>query len=522
MTLPHNTAAAGTEVTKKGPAAVRTCFVQLGRYGDILNLLPIAHAVARAEGGKVAMLVHREFMDLLDGVSYVEAYQWDGDKMKPHYASLGLEKQFERVIVSQVADTDRQRERVCEAFNMEQWRFCGFLDRWTDPTLRLVIDRRSRERESKLLESMRLRGRPYILANVRGISGKFQYEDQLINDLQTRFANDALIVDMRRFKAEKLYDLLGLIDNAICLVTVDTSTLHLAGASRTPVIALLRDYAELPTGRVRDLWCGPKLRLGNIALSMRYGEWRDRRNEINVVIAGIIAERRKVQCGRLDLPVTMIGVDNFTPARTLHALWFSMRMAQVPETVLFCKPGNQLPGIDMKGVKIKAIISGGERSDREVFFVRELHKHFTTSHCLHVEWDARIANPAAWDPSWLQYDYIGAPWPWPFEQTRIPWMPNAWPLPPCHENNCVGNLGFALLSKRFCEAIADISGPDDPMAAMSDIYICRMLRPKLEEAGIIFAPEVVAARFSCEGRFYCGQFGFHGQQTAKLNGFQLV
>jgi hypothetical protein len=501
---------------------VKTCLVQLGRYGDILNLLPVAHAIAKEEGGKVAMLVHREFMDLMEGVSYVEAVRWEGDMMQPHTAAVTLNGKFERVIVAQVADSSRARQRVCEAFNMDQWHNCGFLDRWSDPELKLVIDRRSHEREHKLMESLRLRGRPYILVNTRGISGKFHAEDQLLTELQTRWVNEAVVVDMRRFKAAKIFDLLGLIDNAICLVTVDTSTLHLAAASKTPTIALLRDYADSPTGRTTDLWCGPKLRGGNIVLSMRYGEYQHRRNEINAAVQRAISHHQKVITGRLELPVTIIGVDNFTPARTLQALWFSQRMVQVPEVVLICKPGNQLPGGDHRGVRIKPIIQGGNRADREKFLTCELHKHFETSHCLHVEWDARIANPAAWNPEWLQYDYIGAPWPWPFDQCSIPWAPHIKALPPCTKDNCVGNLGFALLSKRFAQAVSSLTDPNDDMAAMSDIYMCRVLRPKLEAMGIRFAPEGVAAAFSCEGRYFCSNFGWHGQGTAAMNGFKLL
>lgn len=495
------------------PAAVRTCLVQLGRYGDILNLLPVAHAIAKEEGGKVAMLVHRDFLDLLEGVSYVHAIRWDGDMMQPHQAAKAIAERFERVIVSQVADSSLARQRVCESFNMEQWRYAGFLDRWSDPGLKLVMDNRSRDREGRLLEKMRLRGKPYILVNTRSVSGKFVYEDQLLTEIQMRWGVDFIIVDMRRFRADKLHDLIGLIDKAVCLVTVDTCTLHLAAASRTPVIALLVDTENTPTGPAPNLWYGSKPRGVNLALSMRYREYHHRRNEIDAAIRRIVDERQRVMSGRLELPVTILGVDNFTPARSLQALWFSQKMVQAKDVAIICRPGNQLPGGDLQGVRIKPVIQGSERLDRERFLVTELHKHFETSHCLHVEWDARIANPAAWDPAWLEYDYIGAPWPWPYPQKGFP---------DCTPQNCVGNLGFALLSKRFCEAVASIAQPTDEEARLSDVYMCRTLRPKLEEMGIRFSPEVVAAQFSCEGRYFCGQFGWHGALTSKINGFPLL
>lgn len=86
----------------------------------------------------------------------------------------------------------------------------------------------------------------------------------------------------------------------------------------------------------------------------------------------------------------------------------------------------------------------------------------------------------------------------------------------------MGNLGFALVSKRFSQAVDECGEPTPEEARMSDVYMCRVLRPKLEALGIKFAPEGVAARFACEGRFFSGQLGFHGVGTAEMNGFRLL
>ena len=38
-------------------------------------------------------------------------------------------------------------------------------------------------------------------------------------------------------------------------------------------------------------------------------------------------------------------------------------------------------------------------------------EHIQTSHCLLIQSDGFVLFPDKWDDSWLDYDYIGAPWP---------------------------------------------------------------------------------------------------------------
>lgn len=150
--------------------------------------------------------------------------------------------------------------------------------------------------------------------------------------------------------------------------------------------------------------------------------------------------------------------------------------------------------------------------DYETALLTEPIKHIgTSSHVLYMEWDSGILNPSAWDNGWLEYDFIGAPWP--------PHSDPGWP--PCDgETNAVGNTGFSLQSRKFMEAvrIALSVFKDDSRRFSCDRWACRTIRPWLEkEHGIKFAPVSVAERFSCEDRVYSGSFGFHGKSTVKIN-----
>lgn len=45
--------------------------------------------------------------------------------------------------------------------------------------------------------------------------------------------------------------------------------------------------------------------------------------------------------------------------------------------------------------------------------VYDLGKHILTEFALIIHADGFVVNPESWNPDWLNYDYIGAPWPLP-------------------------------------------------------------------------------------------------------------
>jgi len=114
-----------------------------------------------------------------------------------------------------------------------------------------------------------------------------------------------------------------------------------------------------------------------------------------------------------------------------------------------------------------------------------------TQHCLIVQWDGFVLDPEAWDPVFLEYDYIGAPWP-QFTDGRD-----------------VGNGGFSLRSHKLLMACRDERfRPGHP----EDVSICRTNRDLLErEYSIRFAERQLAERFAFERRSSPeSTFGFHG------------
>lgn len=128
------------------------------------------------------------------------------------------------------------------------------------------------------------------------------------------------------------------------------------------------------------------------------------------------------------------------------------------------------------------------------FMLKNLYFHIQTDFVLSVQFDGFIIDPTAWTDEFLQYDFIGAPWP-------------------CSPKEyAVGSGGFSLRSRRLLKALQDdrIVLPND--AGAEDICICRTYRSILEvHHGIRFAPVELATRF-CHGAgpFVADTFGFHG------------
>jgi hypothetical protein len=116
-----------------------------------------------------------------------------------------------------------------------------------------------------------------------------------------------------------------------------------------------------------------------------------------------------------------------------------------------------------------------------------------TSHFLVVQWDGWVIDGTAWQQSFLDYDYIGAPWFW-------------------HSQYQVGNGGFSLRSTRLHKYLAEREMSFQfPAVFPEDDRLCRLYRPELDRAGFHFAPTTLAEHFSFEhmrpGDH--GTFGFH-------------
>ena len=224
---------------------LNNCILQLGRYGDIMNILPVAKHI-KDNYAPPHFMASKAFAPMLDGVSYVKPVVFDGDYSRVDLALVEARDRFEHVIVSQVWGEGVAVPRECPSYNQESWRMAGFLDRWSAPKMKLVFDRRDSKREAKLIrQNVNRNAKPIMLLKLSGgESGPFEDHLAFQFDVTNRWKAKYQIIDLSQIKATRIYDLLALYDMADVLVTIDSATLHLANACDIPVLALLNDKTE--------------------------------------------------------------------------------------------------------------------------------------------------------------------------------------------------------------------------------------------------------------------------------------
>jgi hypothetical protein len=138
----------------------------------------------------------------------------------------------------------------------------------------------------------------------------------------------------------------------------------------------------------------------------------------------------------------------------------------------------------------------------------ELKNYIKTRHIITIQHDGFILHPDKWDDMWLNYDFIGAPWP-PFYVNREN----------VSEIVRIGNGGFSLRSKKFINLYTELNLPliNDGLVGISeDHQQCCMHRNTYINNGIKFAPVEVAKYFSHENHTLTPEttkeiipFGFH-------------
>lgn len=201
--------------------------------------------------------------------------------------------------------------------------------------------------------------------------------------------------------------------------------------------------------------------------------------------------------------VSLVAVACTKVDETIFALQKSMEGITYADAILITHEDRDLSALGIRTVQI-------ERLDYRAynhFVAYRLAEYITSDFALLVQNDGYVLRPHKWDPLFLNYDYIGAPWPSGVHTTAD------------GTNVRVGNGGFTLRSKKLLSILNDLNLPFTDNGTgywHEDGLICVYHRKALEDAGIAFAPVSVAARFShesdCRESVYF-PFGFHGSKV---------
>lgn len=216
-------------------------FVMLGRYGDICNILPMLKAEADA-GRRPTLLVSQHFADILDGVSYVDRIVWDGayDRLPDALRWLRKEKSVLTPVIAQFHRNPHDKARLTDSYQKEVWRLADRLDQF-ETRGPLEFDQRDAGREEELVLRIAACAKPLVLVGLESVSSPLSNASAIMAAIVHRFGETHEVVNLADVKAKRIYDLIGLFDEAALLITADTVFLHLARASKVTTIAILND-----------------------------------------------------------------------------------------------------------------------------------------------------------------------------------------------------------------------------------------------------------------------------------------
>ncbi len=193
--------------------------------------------------------------------------------------------------------------------------------------------------------------------------------------------------------------------------------------------------------------------------------------------------------------ITLFNLNCNTPEESVKALNYSAKNIKFNKIILisnFC-PKNLTNNINFYKIKPMTQFQSGE------FSLREVNNYIDTDFQLQIHTDGFVINPQLWNNQFLQYDYIGAPWP------IKEWCPI----------NRVGNIGFSLKSKKFLQLCSKLQYNN---FIHDDIMITNTYKWFFVKNGCKYAPVEVAMKFALQSLIpqcefdLTKTFGFHGRQ----------
>jgi hypothetical protein len=187
--------------------------------------------------------------------------------------------------------------------------------------------------------------------------------------------------------------------------------------------------------------------------------------------------------------ITFVAIDFIWHDLTRYATEQSLKHID-PKEIVIISDREILPGA--KHI-IREPVSGMQEYNE--IMLKGITEHVNTKHAMYIQWDGIANDREQWRDEFLDYDYIGAVWPWETEGKNV------------------GNGGFSLRSKRLLDACMDdkikLSEARDFIGEDGSIGVDH--RPYLEtEYGIKYATTEIARKFSYELGVHEPSFGFHG------------
>lgn len=218
--------------------------------------------------------------------------------------------------------------------------------------------------------------------------------------------------------------------------------------------------------------------------------------------------------------VSIVSINCLNPLESVKALKYSCKDIKFKDVFLLTDENIKVAGVNT--IIIDKLQGINAYSDF-VLRLNDFYNLIDSEFVLIVQDDGFVVNAELWDNDFLNYDYIGAPWPaeqdWVERQKSSRFMPIGY--------NQVGNGGFSLRSRKFLQLSSHFR---ECNGYGEDAFLCTVNYDYMINNGIKFAPVDLAKKFSYENPLenwstqieFDGNkhFGFHGRQF--LNSQQLI
>jgi len=184
--------------------------------------------------------------------------------------------------------------------------------------------------------------------------------------------------------------------------------------------------------------------------------------------------------------VDIISVNCVDPVQSLKAIRYCQKMFNFNRSILFSSDDLRDDNVECKKIDK---LTWQQYND----FILSIGQHSNADYILLIQDDGHIVNADMWSDEFLNYDYIGAPWPneddWINLQSTFPEMREVF------KKNRIGNGGFSLRSRKFLNYSNTFSTCG---GVGEDAFLCIRKYDEAIKHGIKFASFEVACRFSYE------------------------
>lgn len=186
--------------------------------------------------------------------------------------------------------------------------------------------------------------------------------------------------------------------------------------------------------------------------------------------------------------VSLVAVATKDVAETIKAIEYSAKSTLFNSIILFSNEEVIIDSDIYRYVKIDAF-NNVEEWGR--FVIYELHKYVETDYIVLIHADGFVVNPSSWSDEFLEYDYIGAPWPLPKDDYSYRDF--------FGDIVRVGN-SVSLRSKKILEMPSKLGLKWEPLHGFlhEDGFLTVQYRHILLENGVKYPPLHIASQFSQE------------------------